>query len=138
MNDFVNTSQDNGGVHINSGIPNHAFYRIAVALGGDAWERAGLIWYVTLTSGRLSSSATFQNMVDITADIAAQSYGAGSPEHTAVIQGWRDVGLTAASAPDVPDVPDAPSSPDEPDPPTDPTPPPRGCNPLGFLWRGSD
>ena len=142
MNDFVNTSQDNGGVHINSGIPNHAFYRIAIALGGNAWERAGTIWYRTLTSGQLAPNATFQNMVDLTTNIAAQAYGTGSAEHAAVIQGWRDVGLLAASAPDVPSPPDQPDPPSNPPPPVDPTPPndppPRGCNPLGFLWRGSD
>ena len=53
------TADDNGGVHINSGIPNHAFYLVATALGGSAWERAGLIWYRTLTSGTLSSTADF-------------------------------------------------------------------------------
>jgi len=30
---------DNGGVHINSGIPNHAFYLAAIGIGGNAWER---------------------------------------------------------------------------------------------------
>ena len=59
MDDYVRTSDDNGGVHINSGIPNHAFYLAARALGGHAWERAGLIWYRTLTSGTLSSTADF-------------------------------------------------------------------------------
>ena len=29
MDDYVETSDDNGGVHINSGIPNHAFYLAA-------------------------------------------------------------------------------------------------------------
>ena len=32
---------DSGGVHINSGIPNHAFYLVATALGGRAWEKPG-------------------------------------------------------------------------------------------------
>jgi hypothetical protein len=32
------TRHDNGGVHVNSGIPNHAFYLAATALGGSAWE----------------------------------------------------------------------------------------------------
>ena len=41
MKDYVNTSSDNGGVHINSGIPNHAFYITALELGGYAWEKAG-------------------------------------------------------------------------------------------------
>lgn len=41
MRDFVYTYEDNGGVHINSGIPNHAFYLTALSLGGNAWEKAG-------------------------------------------------------------------------------------------------
>lgn len=40
---FVHTREDNGGVHINSGIPNRAFYLTAIALGGNAWEKAGTI-----------------------------------------------------------------------------------------------
>ena len=34
MSGYVTTTADNGGVHINSGIPNHAFYLCAVSLGG--------------------------------------------------------------------------------------------------------
>ena len=34
MKNFVKTSSDSGGVHINSGIPNHAFY---LAPNGDWW-----------------------------------------------------------------------------------------------------
>jgi len=48
MRDYVHTVEDNGGVHINSGIPNRAFYEAAVRLGGYACEKAGLIWYKTL------------------------------------------------------------------------------------------
>ena len=48
MNDFVWTFADNGGVHINSGIPNYAFYLAAMEIGGYAWEKAGRIWYETL------------------------------------------------------------------------------------------
>src|SRR2546422_536780 len=48
MRDYVTTDEDNGGVHINSGIPNHAFFVVAMDLRGSAWERAGLIWYVAL------------------------------------------------------------------------------------------
>ena len=50
------------GVHINSGIPNHAFYLLAVALGGSAWQDAGHIWYLTLR--RLPSNAQFQAAVN--------------------------------------------------------------------------
>ncbi|HEY5730465.1 MAG TPA: M4 family metallopeptidase, partial [Anaerolineales bacterium] len=41
MKDYVKTVSDNGGVHINSGIPNRAFYVTAMELGGYAWEKAG-------------------------------------------------------------------------------------------------
>jgi len=65
MKDYVNTISDNGGVHINSGIPNHAFYITAVELGGYAWEKAGQIWYVTLKN-KLSSGSKFQECGDLT------------------------------------------------------------------------
>ena len=39
---------DNGGVHINSGIPNKAFYLTATGIGGYAWEAPGHIWYESL------------------------------------------------------------------------------------------
>jgi Zn-dependent metalloprotease len=57
MRDFVQTFEDNGGVHINSGIPNRAFYLAATQLGGYAWERAGRIWYETLRHERLGPRA---------------------------------------------------------------------------------
>ncbi len=38
-------SSDNGGVHINSGIPNKAFATFAISLGGYAWQTAaGKVW----------------------------------------------------------------------------------------------
>lgn len=93
MKDYVNTISDNGGVHINSGIPNHAFYVIAVELGGNAWEKAGQIWYVTLKD-KLTASSNFQNCADQTYQVAAQLFGAGSIEQQAVQKGWAEVGLS--------------------------------------------
>ena len=51
LDDYVETTDDNGGVHLNSGIPNRALFLVADALGGRAWERAGQVWYDTLVSG---------------------------------------------------------------------------------------
>ncbi|GAA2004584.1 M4 family metallopeptidase [Microbacterium ulmi] len=93
MRDFVKTTDDNGGVHINSGIPNHAFYLAATALGGHAWERAGLVWYRTLTSGILSKTATFAEFARATLDTATAEYGEESEEVAAVRTGWTDVGV---------------------------------------------
>ncbi|MCD9197309.1 M4 family metallopeptidase [Aeromicrobium wangtongii] len=92
MDDYVQTSDDNGGVHINSGIPNHAFYLVATALGGHAWERAGRIWYDTLTAG-LEPQTDFADFAAATAAAAAQRFGPTSREHGAVREAWSTVGL---------------------------------------------
>ena len=83
---------DNGGVHINSGIPNHAFYLAAVAIGGNAWEAAGHIWYETLTTN-CGPEAKFQDFADATVGVAARLYGPASPEQVAVRDAWNEVGI---------------------------------------------
>lgn len=92
MRDYVKTSSDNGGVHINSGIPNRAFYLTAIALGGYAWERAGKIWYIALTE-KLREQSDFKNAAKMTFDVATSIYGEGSREQTAVLKGWESVGV---------------------------------------------
>ncbi len=93
MKDYVTTLSDNGGVHINSGITNHAFYVVAVELGGYAWEKAGQIWYVTLKD-KLTANSKFQDCADLTYQTAGELFGAGSIEQQAVQKGWAEVGLT--------------------------------------------
>jgi hypothetical protein len=97
MDDYNYTGSDNGGVHINSGIPNRAFYLLAVALGGFAWEKAGRIWYATLRDSRLSSTASFQEFADLTTDNADKLFGA--VERQAVINAWQQVGILVQSSP---------------------------------------
>ena len=92
MRDYVNTLSDNGGVHINSGIPNHAFYIAAVELGGYAWEKAGQIWYVALKD-KLTANSKFQDCANLTYQTAGELFGAGSIEQQAVRKGWTEVGL---------------------------------------------
>ncbi|WP_040166397.1 M4 family metallopeptidase [Microbacterium gorillae] len=92
MRDYVTTTEDNGGVHLNSGIPNHAFYLVATALGGPAWERAGSIWYDALTGG-LSASADFAAFAAATVTAAVAAHGTGSEEAVAVSAAWRAVGV---------------------------------------------
>jgi len=94
MKDYVNTISDNGGVHINSGIPNHAFYIIATQIGGKAWEKAGQIWYVTLRD-KLKATSNFQDCANLTYQTAADIFGAGSLEQQAVQKGWSEVGIDA-------------------------------------------
>ena len=97
MKNYVTTSQDNGGVHINSGIVNHAFYVTALEIGGGAWEKAGQIWYRTLTS-KLSSKSNFQNAADFTFQAAGELFGADSLEQKAVKTGWSEVGIVAVDS----------------------------------------
>ena len=92
MRDFVTTTDDEGGVHINSGIPNHAFYLVATALGGPAWEVAGRIWYDTLVSGDLAADADFAAFAAATVQAAAARFG--STEEQAVRTAWGAVGVT--------------------------------------------
>jgi Thermolysin metallopeptidase, alpha-helical domain/Thermolysin metallopeptidase, catalytic domain/Protealysin propeptide len=92
MDGYYYGAADNGGVHINSGIPNRAFYLLATALGGYAWEKAGLIWYSALSDRHLSSTASFQNFADLTANHAETRFGA--TERDAVADAWQQVGIT--------------------------------------------
>jgi Zn-dependent metalloprotease len=114
MNDYVNTINDNGGVHINSGITNHAFYVVATELGGFAWEKAGQIWYVTLRD-KLTATSNFQACANLTYQTAADLFGANSLEQQAVKKGWAEVGITVGGTP--------------------PPPPPNGGGCLGTLLR---
>ncbi|MFI5405352.1 MAG: M4 family metallopeptidase [Nitrososphaerales archaeon] len=92
MKNFVKTTSDNGGVHINSGIPNRAFYLAAQEIGGYAWEKAGKIWYVTLRD-RLRENSDFQDAANLTFDVACSLYGKRSREQKAVNSGWKKVGI---------------------------------------------
>lgn len=97
MAHYVNTNQDNGGVHINSGIPNRAFYLAATAIGGYAWQKAGLIWYRTLT-GSLNPNADFQTMANATTTVAGALFGQASNEQKAVSDAWSTVGLAPTAS----------------------------------------
>jgi Zn-dependent metalloprotease len=94
MKDFVRTTEDNGGVHTNSGIPNRAFYLAATAIGGNAWEKAGQIWYDTITDKALSAHSTFLQFANATSVHAAHRYGTTSAERKAVEDAWHQVGVT--------------------------------------------
>ncbi|PWW25059.1 thermolysin metallopeptidase-like protein [Geodermatophilus normandii] len=103
MRDYVQLPDtdegDNGGVHINSGIPNKAFHFTAVGIGGYAWEAAGHIWYESL---RASTATTdFQEFADTTFTKAGELYGIDSAEQQAVQAGWDGVGITVTSEPTV-------------------------------------
>jgi len=98
MSEYVRTLQDNGGVHINSGIPNKAFFLAATSIGGFAWEKAGRIWYEALISPTLSPRATFRQFARETIMAASDLFGPNSAERQAVSDAWEEVGVMVASA----------------------------------------
>jgi len=92
MSKYNPTTSDNGGVHINSGIPNKAFYLAATALGGNAWDVAGKIWYTSLLDSRLTPKAQFVDFANLTVEHANTLFN--STVQTAVVQAWNAVGIT--------------------------------------------
>lgn len=89
MSNFYKGADDEGGVHINSGIPNHAFFVTCMTLGGKPWLRAGRIWYEAMI--KLKSRASFQKCAEMTYLKARELYG--SKECSAVRKGWKTVGI---------------------------------------------
>ena len=96
MKDYEQADFDNGGVHINSGIPNRAFYLAATGIGGNAWEKTGRIWYVALRD-RLRRSDSFVRAAAATAAVAGDLFGAGGREQAAVRGAWQTVGVEAGT-----------------------------------------
>ncbi len=92
MDDYVSTTADNGGVHINSGIPNHAFYLLAQYLGGFAWEKAGQIWYDAMQAIN-NPMATFAEWADKTVEMARNRFGEGSIEVIMTRRAWKLIGI---------------------------------------------
>ena len=99
MADYVVTTADNGGVHLNSGIPNRAFTLAARGIGGTSWEGAGRIWFAALTSG-LAADTGFVAFAEATV-------AAAGPHGPVVEDAWREVGVLGAgtSAPTRPAPP---------------------------------
>jgi hypothetical protein len=91
LDDYVDTTEDNGGVHINSGIPNRAFHLTATGIGGSSAEGAGRIWYAALTGGRVGARTDF-------AGFAAATVAAAGEHADVVRQAWETVGVTLSSA----------------------------------------
>jgi len=90
MKNYVETSSDNGGVHINSGIPNHAFYLISRELGEESWKIAGKVWYIVITT-LTQHDTDFAGFANLTIQASGEIYGQGSKEQKAFQNGWKQV-----------------------------------------------
>lgn len=90
LDDYVETADDNGGVHLNSGIPNRAFQLAAVGVGGSAAEGAGRIWYAALTGPDVHPATDFAGF--------ARATVAAAGGHAAVVaDAWAQVGVPVSS-----------------------------------------
>jgi bacillolysin len=89
MNNYVYTSEDNGGVHINSGIPNKAAYLTISSIGKTKAEK---IYYRALTV-YLTSTSDFSDARAALLQSAADLYGYGSSTYNAVANAWTQVGV---------------------------------------------
>jgi Zn-dependent metalloprotease len=90
FNDYVTCTEDHGGVHLNSGIANHAFYLAARALGGNLWDRAVPIWYQAFTQG-MNPQATFVDAATDTSLAAKRLFGDAAAHDVA--EAWKAVGV---------------------------------------------
>lgn len=80
---------DNGGVHVNSGIPSKAFYLAAMAVGGNLWETVGKVWYLSLL--RMAPGTSFAEAAKITHLVARETLGDDNAKH--VLNAWKAVGV---------------------------------------------
>ena len=79
--------------HYSSGIPNLAFARAAMAIGGNSWEKAGKIWYQALTGFGPSPRMSMKKLARRTRTLAAQMF-ADTPSVAQAVDGaWTGVGL---------------------------------------------
>ena len=97
-NERFTGSQDNGGVHINSGIPNHAYYLFATSSGiGKA--KAEQIFYKALDD-YLVMSSQFVDLRNAVIQAATDLHGNGSSEVAAAAAAFDAVGIAGGSGGD--------------------------------------
>lgn len=80
--------------HANAGVPSHAFFRVATAMGGNAWEEAGHIWFDALPYCRPDTD--FDEFAGITCAVAKKRNPKGRVAQKALAAAWGAVGVRPA------------------------------------------
>ena len=106
----LDEDEDNGGVHVNSGIPNRAAYLVAEAIGR---EKTAQIYYRILEASYLTARSQFVDCRLAAERAARDLFGDGSSEVGAVSRAYDTVGISVE--------------------PSEPEPPPAGAGP-GEHW----
>jgi len=88
-NEMYTGSDDNGGVHINSGIINHAYYLLSQAVAKNIAEK---LYYQAL-SNYMTKSSQFIDCRLAFEQAATDLYGNGSTEYNAVVNAFYSVGI---------------------------------------------
>ena len=79
--------------HYSSGIPNFAFYKISMSVGGRSWEKVGKIWYKAMVGFRPSPNMRMKTFANRTRKLAVSMFPSDAALHSAVNTGWLAVGL---------------------------------------------
>ncbi len=79
--------------HESSGIPNWAFYKAAMAIGGKSWEKAGKIWYAAMTQYAPSPNMKMSSFASRTRKQANLLFATDPAVYAAVDGAWKAVGL---------------------------------------------
>ncbi|GAA5219654.1 M4 family metallopeptidase [Membranihabitans marinus] len=86
---------DEGGVHINSGIPNHAFYLIAENIGKEKAEKI----YFEVLINYMTPRSDFKDLrISVLAE-AEKQYGISSSEYNACVNAFDAVGIVVETDP---------------------------------------
>jgi len=102
MSAYYSGPQDNQGVHINSGIPNHAFFLFATKVGVPSWDIPGRIWYTTISeaqfgteamnsTGSFERTASFKEFAEATIGVAKRPEFGGHEQ--SLVEAWQKVGV---------------------------------------------
>ena len=91
MDNLYKGSSDNGGVHINSGIPNKVFHLVAVGIETD---KAALLWFETLKTLKPTTNfKSFKTAVSTQAKKLASAGKVPAATESIVKQSFQAVGL---------------------------------------------
>lgn len=84
-----NDENDWGGVHTNSGIPNHWFYLASMEVGGHSWEKIGKVVYDVMDKRAIGPNATFVEFANASIASAQQLFGKEDAVVQAVRKAWK-------------------------------------------------
>lgn len=95
MDNLYKGSHDRYGVHINSGIPNYAFYLAAKEVGGFSWEKVGRVWYRILLEPRdkIPMRCDFKQFAELTLEVASRIFSNDLLVRKAINNAWVAVGV---------------------------------------------